>query len=141
VKTLPIFLALLVSGQLGAFAQQTPEAGPPTSGDLQELVGTLQKIVDQTIGSQQGEKLSLQLESMRIPEYQSWLPAAFGSDNGPKLAALYSEGAREEERRLMEFLWRAENLADDLRQDSRQAVLINKRLNFSRHLTKRFAIR
>jgi hypothetical protein len=63
----------------------------------------LQKIVDETIASKQGEKLSMQLESMRVPEYQTWLLATFGPDNGPKLAALYSESAPEEESRLMEY--------------------------------------
>jgi len=64
---------------------------------LKLLVGRLQKIVDETIASKQGEELSMQLESMRVPDYQTWLPATFGSHNGPKLAALYSESAREEE--------------------------------------------
>jgi hypothetical protein len=42
----------------------------------------LQKIVNDTIASKQGEKLSKQLESMRIPEYQNWFPATFGRESG-----------------------------------------------------------
>jgi len=103
VKILTIFLAVLASTQLGALAQQPPAAGFPASGDLQEFIGTLQKIVDDTIASKQGERLSKQLESMRVPEYQSWFPATFGSDSGAKLAALYSESAQKEESRLMEY--------------------------------------
>lgn len=51
--------------------------------------------MDETIASKQGDKLSEQLESMRVPEYQTWFPATFGSDNGPKLAARYSESPPE----------------------------------------------
>jgi hypothetical protein len=80
-----------------------PQRGFRRVGDLQEFIGTLQKIVDDTIASKQGEKLSVQLESMRVPEYQSWFPTTFGSDRGAKLAALYSESAQKEESRLMEY--------------------------------------
>ena len=73
------------------------------SGDLQELIGTLQKIVDDTIASKQGEKLSMQLESMRVPEYQTWFPATFGAENGATLAALYSDSSLKEESRLVEY--------------------------------------
>jgi hypothetical protein len=63
-----MLLALLASSQFDAFAQQASVPGPQMSGDPQELVGTLQKIVDDAIASKQGQKLSKQLESMRVPE-------------------------------------------------------------------------
>jgi TonB family protein len=103
VKILPLFLALLASGQVNAFAQQAPPSGSQMNGDLQELIGTLQKIVDESIASKQGEKLSIHLESMRVPGYETWFPATFGPENGAKLAALYSEGFPKQESRLLEY--------------------------------------
>jgi TonB family protein len=103
VKILTIFLLLLASTQLGAFGQQSPAPEPPASGDLQELVGTWQKIVDETIVSKRGEKLSMQLESMRVPEYQSWFPAAFSAANGTKLASIYAESLQKTEGQLVEY--------------------------------------
>jgi TonB family protein len=98
-----MLLALLASSQFDAFAQQASVPGPKMSGDPQELVGTLQKIVDDAIASKQGQKLSKQLESMRVPEYQTWFPATFGSDNGAKLAALYSESVPKKESLLVDY--------------------------------------
>jgi outer membrane biosynthesis protein TonB len=42
--------------------------------------------VRETVASKEGQKLSLQLESMRIPKYESWFPATFGTENGARLA-------------------------------------------------------
>jgi hypothetical protein len=84
------------------------EVGRATSAtelndDLQLFLGALQKTVDETVACKKGQKLSLQLESMRIPEYESWFPATFGAENGARLAGLYSESSRKEENRLVEY--------------------------------------
>ena len=39
---------------------------------------------------------------MRIPEYESCFPATFGTENGARLAGLYSESSQKEENRLVE---------------------------------------
>jgi hypothetical protein len=143
VKILPLFLALLASGQVNAFAQQAPPSGSQMNGDLQELITTLQKIVDDSIASKQGEKLSIQLESMRVPGYQTWFPATFGPENGAKLAALYSESFPKQESRLLEyFVAHGERGGRvEARQGSHPAAVISKKLNSSGGLTRRFVNR
>ena len=63
MKILPAFLLLLVSSQAPVRAQEVGGATSATelSGDLQLFLGALQKTVDETVASKEGQKPSLQI--------------------------------------------------------------------------------
>ena len=102
-----VLLLLLFLLNIPSLAQEAPGAAPTsatqTDSELQVFLGKLQKTVDETVASKHGEKLAMQLESMRVPEYQSWFPDTFGFENGSKLAIRYSESLQKTETRLVEY--------------------------------------
>lgn len=101
-------LVLLVSTSVPALAQEAKEAPAPSASasvpdDLQPLLHALQEAVDAVLASKEGEKLATQLETLRIPEYQTWFLTMFGPENGAKLASIHSQTSEKMESRLMEY--------------------------------------
>jgi TonB family protein len=105
---LTLLLVLLTYGGVPALAQAgDAKAAAPTStdipADLQPLLRTLQEAVDAVMASKEGEKLATQLETLRIPENDTWFVDTFGSENGAKLASIYSQTWQRTESRLIEY--------------------------------------
>jgi hypothetical protein len=104
--------------------------------------GTLQKIVDDTIAPKQGEKLSTQLESMRVPEYRTCFPATCGADNGTRLASLYAESSQKTESQLVEyFVAHAPPGGQVTASVVVRRLGAARRLDFCKGSTTRFAVR
>jgi hypothetical protein len=87
---------LMVSASAPAQVQEA-NAAPAASAsagvpdDLQPLLRSLQETVDAVMASKEGERLSVELNALRIPEYETWFLSTFGPENGTKLASIYSE--------------------------------------------------
>jgi hypothetical protein len=63
---------------------------------------SLEKTVDETVASKQGQKLSLQLESMRIP-IRKLVFRQFRKGERSQARRIYSDGFRKEQNRLIEY--------------------------------------
>jgi TonB family protein len=101
-------IVFMICGSVPALAQDVngvaaTSASATVPADLQALLRSVQEAVDAVIASKEGEKLSTQLEALRIPQYQAWFLATFGAENGAKLGSIYSETAEKTESRVMEY--------------------------------------
>jgi TonB family protein len=105
------FFVLMVSASAPAQVQEA-NAAPAASAsagvpdDLQPLLRSLQETVDAVMASKEGERLSVELNALRIPEYETWFLSTFGPENGTKLASIYSETSEKTEGRVTEYFVR-----------------------------------
>jgi TonB family protein len=139
MKTLATsLLVFMISASIPAQAQEVNAAPAATASasapaDLQPLLRALQGAVDAVIATQEGEKLSTELEALRIPEYQKWFLATFGPEEGAKLAAIYSETLQKTENRVMEYFVRDAARGGQITADLASGGSVPQKTEFQQH--------
>src|SRR5215813_13535092 len=86
MRTLRVLAAVLSTLFLAPFSRSQE-----SDARLKETLATLQRSIDTTVTTKNGDGLKTTLRTMRIPNPQSWFTNTFSDTTGITLAALYPE--------------------------------------------------